>query len=121
MPRRKKQEVARINPLNVGTVAFIAIFLVAAISMRTPVEYEPLVTTLLVILGVIVAVFNITLKEEVNFLIAVTALVVILYVFTVTATFQGEVLRFIKSLIVGFGIGGLVIALAQIIKLGITK
>jgi len=121
MPRKSAKNVKKqpsTGTITVGTIAFVAIFLLAYAGIYASQEMQTLVALLLAILGVIVAIFNITLKEETNFLIAVTALNVILISWYMLLGLPGIAKAFLTNLAVAFGAAGLVIALAVIIQLG---
>ena len=121
MPRKSAKNVKKqpsTGTITVGTIAFVAIFLLAYAGIYASQEMQTLIALLLAILGVIVAIFNITLKEETNFLIAVTALNVILISWYTLLGLPGIAKAFLTNLAVAFGAAGLVIALAVIIQLG---
>ncbi len=121
MPRKSAKNVKKqpsTGTITVGTIAFVAIFLLAYAGIYASQEMQTLIVLLLAILGVIVAIFNITLKEETNFLIAVTALNVILISWYTLLGLPGIAKAFLTNLAVAFGAAGLVIALAVIIQLG---
>lgn len=104
--------------INLGTYAFLAILLVAAISAFIGELY---ITTLIVaICGAAVALLNITKKEQTNFLISLTALVVIVLAWLIQSG-SVQFNTFLTNLVVGFGVAGFIIALGVIIKIGIER
>ncbi len=102
----------------VGTVAFIAIFLLAYAGLYLEPSMQTAVVLLLAIFGVIVAIFNVTAQQEINFLVSVTALNVILISWHQLLGLPEMAKMFLTNLAVAFGAAGLVIALAVIIQLG---
>jgi hypothetical protein len=115
MPRTKKR--VKDQPITVGTLAFIAIFLLAYIGLFAEAEMNTLILLLLAVSGAIVAITNITIKEEINFLISVTALNVILLSWHQLLGLTSAMKVFLTNLAVAFGTAGIIIALAVIIKL----
>lgn len=101
----------------VGTVAFVIIFLLAYASLYVEASMQTAIILLLAILGVIVAIFNVTIKEEISFLVSVTALNVILISWHQLLGLPEMAKAFLTNLAVAFGAAGLVIALAVIIQL----
>lgn len=125
MPRRKKVvEVEKLSPirkLNWGSIALVAIFVVSVISAVFSVfapaySFTSQAWLLLAIFGAYIAIKNIQVKEEISFLIGITAFVLIAYV---VGQFGGNLLaNFLLNMIIGFGAAGLLIALGLIIRLG---
>lgn len=114
MAKAKKQK------LSLGTIAFLAIFVIAYLMAAYPIT-DISAILLLAILGAVVGIFNITGKEEMNFLIAITALNVIIVTWISTVSMVVMLKDFLSYLAVGFGVAGLIIALAVVIRLGSTK
>ncbi len=112
---KKQQKKSKIT---VGTVAFVSIFLLAFIGLYTPESMKVTMYLILAILGVIVSIFNITAKQEIDFLVSVGALIVILLSWHVFFNLPAITKTFIEYLLVSFGTAGFVIALAVIIQLG---
>ncbi len=124
MPRRarrarvqRKSEANKSN-ITLGTIAFILIFLLAYAGLFTVSEStHAVILLLLAILGAVVAIFNITLIEEANFLIALTALNVIFLVWHQMLKLSPLAKLFLLHLTVAFGTAGFIIAFAMIIQL----
>ncbi|HIQ49953.1 MAG TPA: hypothetical protein EYH56_02030 [Nanoarchaeota archaeon] len=115
---KKTTTTETLSNFTVGTVAFVAIFLLAYAALYTEAPMQTAIILLLAILGVIVAIFNITTQQEINFLIAVTALNVILISWHQLLGLPEMAKTFLTNLAIAFGAAGLVIALAVIIRLG---
>ena len=99
-------------------MAFIGIFLLAYAAIYAGATMQTAIILLLAIFGVIVAIFNITAQQEINFLISVTALNVILISWHQLLGLPELAKTFLTNLAIAFGAAGLVIALAVIIQLG---
>ncbi len=124
MPRRTRKARVQQKPqakkssITLGTIAFILIFLLAYAGLFTASEStHAIILLLLAILGAVVAIFNITLIEEANFLIALTALNVIFLVWHQVLNLSGMAKLFLLHLTVAFGTAGFIIAFAMIIQL----
>ncbi len=116
--RRNAKKCDEKTSCTVGTVAFVAIFLLAYIALYLQAGAQTAALLTLAILGIIVAIFNVTMREETNFLIAITALNVILLTWHELLGLPEMAKTFLTNLAVAFGAAGLVIALAVVIQLG---
>ena len=116
--RRAVKQRKEQSDVTIGTIAFVAIFLLAYAALYAEASVHTAIILLLAILGIIVAIFNIRLQEEINFLVAVTALNVILVSWHQLLGLPEMAKAFLTNLAVAFGAAGLVIALAVIIQLG---
>ncbi len=116
--RRVTKRQKKDSGITVGTIAFVAIFLLAYAGLYAEASLHTAIILILAILGVIVAVLNVAVKEEINFLIAVTSLNVILVSWYMLLGLPEIAKTFLTNLAVAFGTAGLVIALAVIIQLG---
>lgn len=117
-PSRKSEVSEAQSNFTVGTVAFVAIFFLAYAALYVETTMHTAIILLLAIFGVIVAIFNITAQQEINFLVSVTALNVILVSWHQLLGLPETAKTFLTNLAVAFGAAGLVIALAVIIQLG---
>lgn len=106
MPKKAKIEL--------GTIALIGIFILSALFVYYPFGIAG--TLLIALLGALMAVKHIQIEEENDFLIAITAFVVVTTALR-TATI-GELNSFLTHLIIGFGAGGFFVALGKLVKLG---
>lgn len=100
-----------------GTIAFAAIFLLAIAGVYYP---STLTVLLLALAGAIVAITNITIKEEQQFLIAVTALNLVILMWALTLL-SGALKEFLLNLFVGFSTAGFIVATAAVIRITSTK
>jgi len=99
-----------------GHWAFIVGILIAIIAGLVPAWQTPTITWVLVILGLIVGLLNITAKETVEFLVASIALLVIGSAGAIPAL--GTIILSVLANIVAFvAPAGLVVALLSIYKL----
>ncbi|MEM5778759.1 MAG: hypothetical protein QXD43_01095 [Candidatus Aenigmatarchaeota archaeon] len=109
---------------DLATIFFIGIIIFSIIGTVLPIKRE-IIWLLLGICGAIVAIQNIQIREENSFLIATSALVIILTAFLLIpelATIANSVIgTFFINLIVGFGIAGFIVALGLITRLGLEK
>ena len=104
--------------MNWGPIAMAGIFVISAIAAALKINGTALqVSWLMVaILGVYIALKNIQIKEEIGFLVGVTAFVLIV---SQIGPLGGELLyAFLINTAIGFGAAGLLIALGLIIRLG---
>ena len=106
--------------LNFGFVAFIGIFVISYLMLITSVD-TILMLGLLGLLGAMVGIFNIRVDEEKDFLISITALNVIIIAWVATIQLPLMISMFLINLVVAFGAAGIIIALAIIIRTGLTK
>jgi hypothetical protein len=123
MPRRtRKTRRAKKKPFkaNQGTIWFLAILVVSAFAAVYPID-PTVIMLLLGIFGAIVALLNITAKEELNYLVGVTALVVLILAWRASILLPSMLDSFLHYLTVGFGVAGFVLALALLAKLGLDK
>jgi len=122
MPKNTKKKFK----LELGTGFFLAILLISAVAAWMDPEMLYISTTMLVlgICGAIVAMLNIRVSEERDFLIGVTALIIVLFAMNSIAglvALPTEVRIFIINLMMGFGIAGFIVALSLIAKVGLKK
>ena len=122
MPKNTKKKFK----LELGTGFFLAILLISAVAAWADPEMLYISTTMLVlgICGAIVAMLNIRVSEERDFLIGVTALIIVLFAMNSIAglvALPTEVRIFIINLMMGFGIAGFIVALSLIAKVGLKK
>ncbi len=109
--------------LEAGTAWFLAILLISAVTSFW--EFDVAITALVLgICGAAVAILNIRVDEERDFLIGVTALVVVLFAMISIAdmlTLATELQNFFTNLLIGFGIAGFIVALSLIAKVGLKR
>ena len=122
MPKNTKKKFK----LELGTGFFLAILLISAVAAWMDPEMLYISTTMLVlgICGAIVAMLNIRVSEERDFLIGTTALIIVLFAMNSIAglvALPTEVRIFIINLMMGFGIAGFIVALSLIAKVGLKK
>lgn len=125
MPRKTKAKRNRLR-IEAGSAWFLAILLISAVSAIWDPQMAYISWTALVlgICGAIVAMLNIRVDEERDFLIGVTALIIILFAMNSVATLIGmpiEVKIFFINLLMAFSISGFIVALSHIAKLGLKK
>lgn len=112
--------------IELGTGFFLAILLISAVAAWADPEMVYITITLLVlaICGAIVAILNIRISEERDFLIGVTALILVLFAMNSIAGILGlptEIRLCIINLLAGFGASGFIVALSHIAKVGLKK
>jgi len=122
MPKNTKKKFK----LELGTGFFLAILLISAVAAWADPEMLYISTTMPVlgICGAIVAMLNIRVSEERDFLIGTTALIIVLFAMNSIAglvALPTEVRIFIINLMMGFGIAGFIVALSLIAKVGLKK
>lgn len=121
MPKAKKANIeAAPRPrtrLDLGSVALIGVFLVSAVAVYYPLDVTGYI--LIGLLGALMAVKHITISKEMDFLISVTAFMVITVAMLPLIT--GALRDFLTNLVIGFGTAGFFVALGKIIKLGIWR
>ena len=109
---------------DLATAFFVGIIIVAIIGAALPIN-RAIIWLILGICGAIVAIQNIQIKEENSFLIAITALVIILTAFLLIpetgSAFYSPIGALFVNLIIGFGISGFIVALGLISRLGLEK
>lgn len=113
----------RIVP-NMGTAWFLAILVISILAaFFTATIPENILYLILGICGAMVAAYNITLKEENQFLIASTALVLISSIFVsgMAAVIPDVLGEFLLNLIIGIGIAGFIVAISLVFKIAIDK
>jgi hypothetical protein len=112
------------NRFDLATIFFVGIIVIAIIGATLPIN-TGIIWLMLGICGAIVAVQNIQIKEENSFLIATTALVIILTAFLLIPdfgfTFYSPIGTLFVNLIVGFGVAGFIVALGLVSRLGLEK
>lgn len=122
MPKAK----ARPFKLEAGTAWFLAILLISAVSALMDLQMNYLAYTALVlgICGASVAILNIRVDEERDFLIGVTALIIVLFAMNSiggAVGFPSAVGIFFINLLMGFGVAGFIVALSLIAKVGLRR
>lgn len=106
---------------NQGTVWFLAILILSALG-ATYTSYSFELTMIVAICGAIVAILNVTRIEESKYIMAVTALVVIVTSWKLLGITTNNMLGiFMSNLVVGFGVAGFILALALIAKIGLYR
>jgi len=109
---------------DLATIFFVGIIIIAIIGAALPMN-RTIVWLMLGICGAIVAVQNIQVKEENSFLIATSALIIILMAFLLIpetgSMFYSPIGTLFINLIIGFGIAGFIVALGLISRLGLEK
>ena len=105
------------NGFDLGAAALVGVFLFSAALVYYPAGSAG--TLFLALLGAVMAVKHIRTDEGNEFLIAVTAFVVVSGV--LITLIAGELNAFLTNLIIGFGAGGFLVALGMIVKLGWKK
>lgn len=109
---------------DLATIFFVGIIIIAIIGAALPMN-RAIVWLMLGICGAIVAVQNIQVKEENSFLIATSALIIILMAFLLIpetgSMFYSPIGTLFVNLIIGFGIAGFIVALGLISRLGLEK
>lgn len=105
---------------NQGTIWFLGILIVSAVAVFS--DIEPTTAALVLgIFGAIVAILNITAEEETKYLVATTALIVIIMTWRAYMNLPDVLSLFLHYLVIGFSVSGFVVALALIAKLGLTR
>ncbi len=122
MPKAKlkvklKLQIPKKDGMNWGSAAFALIFVLSAIFVYYPVG--DLGALLLGILGALVAIRNIQRAEELGFLVAVIALMIVSS--TIQNLYTGLLSSFLVNLTLAFGVAGLIVALGLLVKLGWEK
>jgi hypothetical protein len=112
------------NRFDLATIFFVGIVIFAIIGAAVPIN-RGIIWLILGICGAIVAIQNIQIKEENSFLIAISALVIILTAFLLIPgfgdMFSSPIGTLFVNLIIGFGIAGFIVALGLISRLGLEK
>ena len=115
MPKKKAFKT------NQGTIWFLAILVLSALGAVYP-AYSVELAMIIAICGAIVAILNITKVEESGYLLASTALVVIITAWALLGILAHEMLAlFLGNLVIGFGVAGFILALATIAKIGLDR
>jgi hypothetical protein len=109
---------------DMATIFFLGIIIISVIGAVLPIN-RGIIWLVLGVCGAIVAIQNIQVKEENSFLIASTALILILTAFLLIPEFgaisYSPIGTLFVNLIVGFGIAGFIVALGLISRLGLEK
>ena len=119
MPRTRKTAFK----LEAGTGWFLAILLISAVGALWNLDMS-IIALVLGICGAAVAILNIRIDEERDFLIGVTALTVVLFAMvsiSEIAALASAAKAFFINLLVAFGIAGFIVALSLIAKVGLRK
>jgi len=109
--------------LTLGTIVFLLAYLLTFPDFQGDIT----LTLVLALAGATIAIFNIQIKEQQPFLIAITALNIIIISWLVASqmwevSHRLEVLNvFLANLAVGFGVAGFIVAMAEVIQLGAKK
>ncbi len=110
-----------------GDIAFIAIFIVAAIQSWGASSADlavkalfaaPTATLLLGLAGAYLAVYNIRKNEETAFLLGVIGLSVVVLLLTTFVKMPEFFSLFLANIAVAFGVGGFIVALGLILRTG---
>ena len=110
----------KIKP-NMGTAWFLAIILIAILAAYFSTAIEQYILYLiLAICGAMVAAYNITIKEENQFLLATAALIIVSNAFMLMSI-DSIIKEFLSNLVVGIGVAGFIVAISLIFKLSIDK
>ena len=115
MARKKKQS------FNQGTLWFLVILLVSAFAAVYPIDPYYYVYLILAIAGALVAIVNIRIQEERDYLMAIIGLIVTVMGLSLVTVQNQMLFNFLNNLIVGFGVAGFIIAIAMISKVGLTR
>jgi hypothetical protein len=114
MPKAKKPVVKPARRMNWGAVSLVGIFVVAAAAAYMP--FPPVDYLLLALLGAYMALRNVQVGEETEYITGVVGLVLVDFV--LAALVPDLLARFLTNLTVGFGAAGMLIALGLLVKLG---
>ena len=109
------------KPFNQGTIWFLVILLVSAFAAVYPIEPAYYTYLILAIAGALVAITNIQIKEERDYLLGIIGLIVTIMGLSLVTIQSPMLFNFLNNLIVGFGVAGFVIAISIISKVGLTK
>jgi hypothetical protein len=109
--------------LNMGSLSFLAILIVSAVASLfvIPEVYSNIPLLLIALLGAIIAIDNITKNEELMFMVACATIMIVSLAFTSYIALPEALRIFIAHLAIAFGVGGFIVALGAILKLGWTK
>jgi hypothetical protein len=124
---KKKLDPTRVS-LNMGSLSFLAILIVAAMAslFEVPAEYAEIPLMVMALLGAIIAIDNITKNEELMFMVAsLTVMMFALFLGSFGALIAlglpDSLALFVIYISISFGIGGFIVALGAILKLGWNK
>ncbi len=121
----KKKRTVKVNQ---GTIWLLVIIIISIIGALPQVAVGMNVYYIYLILGLggaVIAILNIKKNEEVNFLIAITALIVVVMLALpsilneVQSTSTLMLIRFLVNLVTAFGVAGFIVSLGKIIKISI--
>lgn len=120
---RRVVKKSKFHRFTSGTVWFLAIIVLALIGSSSRLVGADILWLLLGIFGAIVAIQNIRKKEEMKFIAASSAFLIIVIYMQVTPTFlsMSYINNFVLNLGVGFGTALFVVALALVTKLCLDK
>lgn len=111
---RRRRALKKKARFNLGSMALIGVFLFSAAFAYYPIGTAG--TAFIGLLGALMAVKHISRGEENEFLISITAFVVVSTAVLVLTT---DILSvFLMNLVIGFGVGGFLVALGKIVKMG---
>lgn len=117
MAKRKRAAKKRPKKFDLGAAALLGVFVFSALFVYYPAGTAGI--AFIGLLGALMAVKHIRLAEENEFLISVTAFVVVSTALLTLIT--GELKGFLTNLMIGFGVGGFFVALGKMVKLGWGK
>jgi len=114
--------MAKKKSFNQGTIWFLAILLVALIAAIMPTIIPAMyVYIILAIAGALVAIVNIKVNEERDYLLGIIGLIITVMGLSSVAAANDILIRFLYNLVVGFGVAGFIIAISMISKVSLTK
>lgn len=121
MPKPQK----RFKP-GLGTLCFAAIIVISIIAAYFLAEINTVAVLILGIFGALVAITNIQIKESGSFLVAISALLIIIISWfviipTITTEIPKQLIKFLTGIAIGFGIAGFIVALGVIARIGLEK
>lgn len=111
--------------LNAGAIWFLAILVVSIVAAFQTILTTTVVWLILGICGAMVAIYKIKIAEEKSFLIAVTALYVMVvswFIITIISTaIPLVVYSILVNLLIGLGAAGFIVAFGFIFRIAIEK
>jgi len=114
---KRKRKTKKKAFLNLGSAALLGVFVFSALFAYYPLGTAG--TLFIAFLGALMAVKHIRLAEENEFLVSITAFVVVSTV--ILSLTSGALKEFLTNLVIGLGVGGFFVALGKVVKLGLTK
>ena len=113
--------MAKKSKFNQGTIWFLAILVISFAAAIYPIEPAYYVYIILAIAGALVAIVNIQVKEEKDYLLGIIGLIVTVMGIAPVAGMNEMLYKFLINLVVGFGVAGFIIAVSMISKVSITR